>query len=482
MIFLSLNEYQVRLLVFKKNIFSHYEVDYFEKAHQTQLLKDGEVINIDILASAIKEGLTVAKKSEREKEVFLILPQESFIFLRIETPIDLVLSAIENYVFDKLKTQFKTEKEPLLNAMFIRQSEQKKIVNFFGLTQKRFYDFEKIFSLLNLKLINVLPETLAYFKLFEKTLRKEKNEKIFYVYYNKDQAFGYLYDNLGLIKGDKWKAQVDQKNSLEVVIKKEKEILEKSGYKPNRLILSGPSSENVRQDVFTKAVGVWTNPLKKIIPNFYSEYLKLLLVDEKNILPILSLDVCFGAFVFYKESSDFNLLKGISFSQLQKKVKQQRFFLHKKDWLLFFISFVSSILFFIFLSLIKPKITFPSLMFKLEKPSPTPTIFFPSPTPTPTVVINKQAIRIKVLNGCGVIGKASTVKEILKEKGYQEILTGNADNFDYEKTEMSIKKEKSYLISIIKEDLKKYVSSFKIKTLSEEEASDVIIVIGKDFK
>jgi hypothetical protein len=45
-----------------------------------------------------------------------------------------------------------------------------------------------------------------------------------------------------------------------------------------------------------------------------------------------------------------------------------------------------------------------------------------------------------------------------------------------------LKKEKTYLISVIEEDLKKYVSSFKIGTLSDKEASDIVIVIGKDFK
>jgi len=96
--------------------------------------------------------------------------------------------------------------------------------------------------------------------------------------------------------------------------------------------------------------------------------------------------------------------------------------------------------------------------------------------------VNKEKIRIKVLNGSGIPGKATTVKDILKEKGYQEILTGNADNFDYKQTEIAVKKEKNNLVSIIKEDLKKYVSSFKVTALSEKEASDIIIIIGKDFK
>jgi len=259
--------------------------------------------------------------------------------------------------------------------------------------------------------------------------------------------------------------------------------LEKLGYKPNRLIISGSSSENIRQDTFTKAVGIWTNPLKKIITNFYDKYLKLLLTEEKNVLPILSLDACFGAFVFSKENKDFSFLKKTNFYLSQKNIKKEPLFLPKKDLVIFFISFISSILFFIFLSTIKPNLTFPYLLVKTQKLLPSPTIVIsPSPTVTPRILVDKQKVRIKVLNGSGVSGKASAVKDILKEKGYQEILTGNADNFDYEKTELSVKKEKTYLISVIEEDLKKYVSSFKIGTLSEKEASDIVIVIGKDFK
>ena len=483
MIFLSLKNNQVKILVFKKNIFSHYEVDHFEKKHQTQLLKDGQIISIDILASAIKEGLNLTKKSEGEKEVFVVLPQDFFIFFRTEVPLDLSSSAIESYVFEKLKNQFNTENHSLLSAILTYQTSQKKVINFFGLAQKKVQDLEKVFSLLNLKISNIIPETLAYFKLFEKTLRKEKNEFIFYVQYNEDYAFGYLYDNFGLLRSEKWVAEINQRNSLEMVIKKEKEALEKLGYKPNRLILSGSFSENIRQDTFTKEVGIWTNPLKKIIVNFYDEYLKLLLTEEKNIFSILSLDSCFGAFIFSKENKDFSLLKRVNLYLSQEKTKKKQISFSKKDLLIFFTSFTSSILFFIFLSMIKPRLTLPSLFLGNQKLSPTlPILISPSLTPTPEILVDKQEIRIKVLNGSGVSGKASAVKEILKEKGYQEILTGNADSFDYEKTQVSVKKEKDYLISIIKEDLKDYVSSFKTEILSEKEASDIVIVIGKDFR
>ncbi|MBI2641349.1 LytR C-terminal domain-containing protein, partial [Candidatus Roizmanbacteria bacterium] len=74
------------------------------------------------------------------------------------------------------------------------------------------------------------------------------------------------------------------------------------------------------------------------------------------------------------------------------------------------------------------------------------------------------------------------VSDILKEKGYQEILTDNADNFDYETSELQVKKSMSQVKSPFKQDLKEYVTSFKESTLNEDEAADIVIIIGSDFK
>ena len=482
MIFLSLNQNQVKILFFKKTVFSHYEVDFFEKNHQTLLLNNNEV-EIDLVASAIKEGLDTIKKSRGDKEVYLILPQNFFIFLRTEVPLDIAPSALYSFVWEKVNNQYHLEPNQIISELFITENQHKKIVNFFGINLNHLENFQKIFNLLNLKLTGIIPESLSYFKLFEKTLRLEKKENIFFVCYQKETAFGYFFDNFGLLNGEKWFSQVDEKNSIEKVIKEKKAALEKEGLKINRLIISGPASENIRQDTFTKNVGIWTNPLKKIITNFYQDYLKLLMVENKEVLPILNLDVCFGAFVFFKENPNFSFFKKKNYyNNMIKKPRIKIPSTLKKEWLIFFISFILSLLFFVFLSNIKTKISLPSLTFKsIKPPTPTPT-HLPSPTPTPTIVVNKEKIRIKVLNGSGIPGKAATVKDILKEKGYQEILTGNADNFDYKQTEIAVKKEKNNLVSIIKEDLKKYVSSFKVTALSEKEASDIIIIIGKDFK
>jgi len=74
------------------------------------------------------------------------------------------------------------------------------------------------------------------------------------------------------------------------------------------------------------------------------------------------------------------------------------------------------------------------------------------------------------------------VKDILTEKKYLEIVTGNADSFDYKTTEIQVKKDKKEASQYVQNDLKDYVQELKISDLDDDEAADVIIIIGQDFK
>ena len=110
-----------------------------------------------------------------------------------------------------------------------------------------------------------------------------------------------------------------------------------------------------------------------------------------------------------------------------------------------------------------------------------PTAEPPSPTPTPSFI--REELKIKVLNGSGTKGKASVVKDILKEKKYLEIVTGNADNFDYNVTEIQVKKSKKEAANYILEDLKDYTHQPAVsEDLEEKELPDVVIIVGQDFK
>ncbi len=71
---------------------------------------------------------------------------------------------------------------------------------------------------------------------------------------------------------------------------------------------------------------------------------------------------------------------------------------------------------------------------------------------------------------------------ILKDIGYGEILTGNADTFDFSITEIRVKKDKSEAAVMIKNDLKDYTTSFKQSLLDDTEAADLVLIVGKDFK
>ena len=74
------------------------------------------------------------------------------------------------------------------------------------------------------------------------------------------------------------------------------------------------------------------------------------------------------------------------------------------------------------------------------------------------------------------------MEDILKEKDYQEIVTCNADNYDFTKTEIGVKKSKTYIANFLKKELSEYVKTPKITTIDADETSDVIITIGTDFK
>ena len=110
----------------------------------------------------------------------------------------------------------------------------------------------------------------------------------------------------------------------------------------------------------------------------------------------------------------------------------------------------------------------------------SPTVIPPTATPTPN--FKKEDVKITILNGSGVKGKATEIKEILKNKGYTEIVTDNADNFDYKITEIQVKKDKKQLGDMIKNDLKDYVATPKISVLDDKEAADLVLIFAADFK
>lgn len=127
-----------------------------------------------------------------------------------------------------------------------------------------------------------------------------------------------------------------------------------------------------------------------------------------------------------------------------------------------------------------------------KKPTPTPTsaptpavVVSPSPEVTPetspAAKLKREDLKIQVLNGCGIAGAAGKAKEFLEGLGYKDIEAGNADSYDYEETEVSIKEDKESYLELLTDDLsEEYALSAGKKTIDKDDEFDVIVVIGKE--
>ena len=266
---------------------------------------------------------------------------------------------------------------------------------------------------------------------------------------------------------------------------------EKQGKKVHRIILSGPMSKSVRQDLFTKEVGAWTNPLERIILNFYHTYIKSISAENLEDFSILQYDSCLGAFIFTSENKTFSLMNSNSasyeraeiapnkiFTGSSKAGKSRNFELNKRFFLILFATILLTMGLVIawkrsdsLIAMIPSKVT------PTEVPTAEPT---PSPTPTPSV--NKETLKIKVLNGGGVKGKANEVKSALKAKGYGDIVTANASSFDIEKSTIEVNKGNMNIGNLIQKDLASLVENAPITESSASGSADIIFTIGRDLK
>lgn len=478
MIYLYLDKNTIKLLYLKRTMLGQQETLYHQKKYESDLISKGKIINIDLLASAIKEVVTSSNRPVADNQISLILPQEFFSFFRTTVPSDIALSALNSFISDKARSILPIDNAELASDYFIQESEQEKIVTYFGLNQETLSSIRQALALIDFKIISIIPDTMAYFKLFEKTLRKEKKETILYAELGSDTLNGYLFDSCGLIDDKKISIKYSEEDKISDILKTKIEAIAAEKKKVNRIIISGEKSDTIRQDTFTKSVGVWTNPLKRIVPTFYEDYLKMLVPKDGKAFPILTYDVCFGAFILSEENKNFSLLKN---NKLYKnKMSLPKIKMPKKEVFLFVASFLISFLLFILISKFGGNFKMPNFMTKKNIIVATPTTTPPSPTPTPN--FKKEEVKIKILNGSGVRGKATEIKDILRKKDYVEILTDNASNFDYLITEIQVKKDKMQLAEMFKNDLKDYIVSPKVTELDDKEASDLVLIFAADFK
>jgi hypothetical protein len=120
-----------------------------------------------------------------------------------------------------------------------------------------------------------------------------------------------------------------------------------------------------------------------------------------------------------------------------------------------------------------------------EEASPTPSsVRFESPSPTPTestsgATLDRSEPVVRVLNGSGIAGVASTMKDFLEGKGYSVASVGNADNFDYEQTTLRFKSSFTDFESLLENDLSDdYSVVVSDDVIDSDYEADIEVIIG----
>lgn len=116
-----------------------------------------------------------------------------------------------------------------------------------------------------------------------------------------------------------------------------------------------------------------------------------------------------------------------------------------------------------------------------SKATPTPTSkTTPTPTSTSTSGLERSNLKLAVLNGSGVAGAATKMSNALKDLGYEVVSSGNADNFEYEKTEIQLKSTKKAYVEMLEDDLS---SDYTIGAATSDYTgsdADGVVIVGKE--
>lgn len=120
-----------------------------------------------------------------------------------------------------------------------------------------------------------------------------------------------------------------------------------------------------------------------------------------------------------------------------------------------------------------------------EEPTSTPSGTITPGDTTPTVrpttgeVQDATELNIQVLNGSGTVGVAGEVRDYLSGKGYSNVDTGNADNYDYTNVTINIKSSRKDFLADLQAALEDKYTLADSGTLSADSSYDATVIVGK---
>lgn len=100
-------------------------------------------------------------------------------------------------------------------------------------------------------------------------------------------------------------------------------------------------------------------------------------------------------------------------------------------------------------------------------------------SPSPSEDVDRSQAKVRVLNGSGVTGKASSTKDFLENLGWKVASIGNANSSDFATTEVRFKaKAKTYEGIMIKDLSEKFSASASDDDLEATDSADIEVVVG----
>lgn len=117
--------------------------------------------------------------------------------------------------------------------------------------------------------------------------------------------------------------------------------------------------------------------------------------------------------------------------------------------------------------------------------TPTPTTSVrptSTPTPTPSPTINPADWTFEVLNGSGVGGAAAKAAQILRDRGYIVRNVGNADEQNFEESQLLVTSERAEEGSALLADLKTEFPVNEVDATLESTSVTARLIIGKDWE
>ncbi len=429
--------------------------------------------DVDVWATYVKKLFEKTHQLPKGKPaVNVILGQRFFTFIRIDIPVETPPGDVDEYIRHHLFESNSSMSQEDIYSYELVTNRGTMHANVYILSDKTKKELQTLLDLFDMRIERIYPEAPLLFSAFSHTLNKNKQEPVFFLEHGQHQSVGLLFDAQGMLDG---RVRVLDSHAIVSELKK----IVAHDPKPARLIVSGKLSTEIRQDSFTKEVGMWTNPLHRILQGSSIEKKgEALNLRGEFALTYLREIILLQALEEKKELLSLSVpLQTATASKAPKGNSSSR----KWITMTFVILMTAALTIGIVWGVEKTNITLqlPSVSLNKLFPAPTPT---PSPTPKPRPTpkpsaLKRESISISILNGVGTSGLAGTYQERMEGKGYTVTDTDNADNYDYKVTVIQTGNKAIY--DLLAADLKLYVSG-KPEFKKTDSTDSAVIILGAD--